>query len=169
MNGFIVAVDEKWGIAKDHKIPWYYKEDFAFFKEMTLNSHCILGYNTYKEIAEMRGYPEKTSELLPKRKCYVLTSKDIPETDSVSKHSSFDAFSNMSDPFMFIGGTSIYNYGLEQPIFGCQFGYITRIKKDYDCNTFFNHELLEKDFELAEVIKETEDLRFERWIRKATP
>jgi len=166
MNFFIVAVDEKWGIAKDNKIPWHYKEDFAFFKKVTINGHCILGYNTYKEIAEMRGYPEKTLELLPKRKCYVITSRDIPETTWVTKHSRIDNFSLMSNPFIFIGGTSIYNYALEHPVFGAQYGYITRIKKDYECDTFFNQEWLEYAFKLDEVIEETEDLRFERWTRK---
>ena len=165
---FIAAVDENWGIAKDHKIPWHYPEDFKFFKERTKNLYCVMGYNTYKEISEMRGYPHRNGELLPGRNCMVLTSHDIPTNNHVTKLSHLETLSIYSYSFAFIGGTSIYDYAMGENSFNCgmNYGYITRIKKDYGCNMFFNHELLEKNYELGMVVAETDELRFEKWIRK---
>jgi dihydrofolate reductase len=162
---FIVAVDEKWGIAKDNTIPWHYKEDFKFFKKMTEGFACVLGYNTYAEIAKMRGYPEKTDQLLPNRICKVITSRDIPTSQFV-KRTTIDGVVSSENIHAFIGGVLIYNYAMEDFWGACEYGYITRIKHDHDCDTFFNNELLEEGFKLGEVIEETEDLRFEKWIRK---
>lgn len=172
MNFFIVAVDEKGGIAKDHKIPWHFKEDFKFFKEKTQRALCVLGYNTYNEIATMRGYPDKTDTLLPNRRCHVITSRDIPTNEWVSAHTSLNEdtrFTYSEGSLAYIGGVSIYNYAMSDNMDNCEladYGYITRIKKDYDCDKFFNNELLEENFKLIEIIAETEDLRFELWERK---
>lgn len=166
MNFFIVAVDEKWGIAKDHKIPWHFKEDFKFFKEKTKGMDCVLGYNTYKEIAEMRGYPDKTSELLPGRTCHVLTTHDIPINDNVKSISNIEELSLSSRAMAYLGGKTIYDIAMRNHFGGVGYGYITRIKHDYECNILFNNTLLEEYFELIEIINETEDLRFEKWARK---
>lgn len=161
MIKFIVAVDEKWGIAKDHKIPWHFPEDFKFFKKTTNGYPCIMGYNTFKEIAEMRKYPEKNSELLPNRFCYVLSKNHtFHENESVLR---VEEISDISDDDTFlIGGKFLYDLAVEV----ADEGYITRIKHDYDCDILFDHEELNKWWVLAEVIDETEDLRFERWVRK---
>lgn len=169
MNFFIVAVDDKWGIAKDKKIPWHHKEDFQWFKKVTEGMHCVLGYNTYAEIAAMRGYPEKTNAILPGRVCHVITSKSIPESPFVLKHMRPETIINYYPcPFAFIGGVSIYDFAIEGCSVGCDIGYITRIKGDHECDTFFNHELLMKHFELEEVLGETDLLRFEKWTRHYT-
>jgi dihydrofolate reductase len=164
MRFFIVAVDTKWGIAKDHKIPWHYKEDFNFFKKQTQNSTCIMGYNTYAEIAQMRRFPEKNKELLPGRRNIVITSKEtLPE--GVERRNSPDISSVLSSPVAFIGGLKIYEYAMGTDIGAVDYGYITRIKHDHDCDLHFNETLLRQNFGLNMIIDETEDLRFERWIR----
>lgn len=163
---FIVAVDEKWGIAKEHRIPWNYPEDFKFFKDKTKNITCVMGYNTYKELAEMRGYPKKTGELLPGRRCMIITSKDIPTNINVTRISSPETIALYSWSHAFIGGVSIYDYAMGDHVGTADYGYVTRIKKDYDCDIHFNNELLEKNFELQMVLRETDELRYEKWIRK---
>lgn len=164
MRFFIVAVDADWGIAKDHLIPWHYKEDFKFFKERTQGCLCIMGYNTYAEIAQMRKFPEKNKELLPGRSVAVISGRTVPE--EVNHWTSPDESMFISSPCAYIGGLKIYDHAMGDSTSAASYGYVTRIKKSYDCNLFFNHELLERNFEISEVIDETEDLRFEKWIRK---
>ena len=36
MLSLIVAVDKNFGIGKDNKMPWHYKEDLLYFKKITL-------------------------------------------------------------------------------------------------------------------------------------
>lgn len=164
MSFFIVAVDEKWGIAKNHKIPWHYPEDFAWFKEKTKGKDIIMGYNTYKEIAEMRGYPEKTDKILPGRIVYVITTKNIPESNYVIKKP-FGFEINYSSMFCYAGGAKIYEHAMgETQHMANHYGLITRIKHDYNCDTFFNNELLEKHYYLDQIVSETDDLRFELWV-----
>jgi dihydrofolate reductase len=172
MRFFIVAVDNKWGIAKDHAIPWHYKEDFAFFKEKTMGATCVMGYNTYAEIAQMRKFPEKNKELLPGRTSYIVSSRDLGtlplKSDGqpgIITTDNPDVTAFLSSSVAFIGGQRIYDYSMSTAIGAADYGFITRIKHDHDCNLFFNETLLRENFALNQIQGETDDLRFERWIR----
>lgn len=48
----IVALDNKNGIGKDNKIPWYIKEDLKFFKQKTLNNIVLMGRETYDSLPD---------------------------------------------------------------------------------------------------------------------
>lgn len=48
----IVALDNKNGISKDNKIPWYIKEDLKFFKQKTLNNIVLMGRETYDSLPD---------------------------------------------------------------------------------------------------------------------
>jgi dihydrofolate reductase len=61
----ILATDKDYGIAKDHKIPWYFSEDLKHFKKITVNKTVIMGRKTFESI----GKP------LPNRENVVITSK----------------------------------------------------------------------------------------------
>lgn len=166
MNFFIVAVDDKWGIAKDYKIPWRYKEDFTFFKEKTQGAACCMGYNTFAEIAEIRKYPNKNSVLLPGRTNYVITSKsDLTVNEDIRLTDSIESMTFLSFPIAYIGGKGIYDYAMDNYLGSCAYGYITRIKHDHDCNLHFDSTKLQENFLLAEILSETDDLRFEKWER----
>jgi dihydrofolate reductase len=163
MRFFIVAVDQNWGIAKDHKIPWHYKEDFAFFKEKTQGASCVMGYNTYAEIAQMRNFPAKNKELLPGRESYVVTSRKLVPGVIGIDSPSLTAF--LSSPVALIGGLGIYDYAMGTDMGAADYGFITRIKHNHECDLFFNETLLRENFALNQIQGETDDLRFERWIR----
>lgn len=59
----IVAVAQNLAIGKNGKLPWHYPADLKFFKETTLNSAIVMGFNTWQSI----GKP------LPKRLNIVLS------------------------------------------------------------------------------------------------
>lgn len=62
----IVAMDPNRVIGNEGKIPWHYKEDFKFFKEITMGHSLVMGRNTYESI----GKP------LPGRFTYILTTDE---------------------------------------------------------------------------------------------
>ena len=148
MKAIIAAVDANWGIGKDKKIPWYYPEDFAWFKEHTKGAVVIMGYNTYAEIAEKFNYPE-TGKLLPGRISYIISSRDIPCSPSVKTGytSLEDAIGAAEEKYpdrniFLIGGSQIFEEGLDY----ADKVYLTKINKSYDCNSFFPQEKLYDKF-----------------------
>ena len=76
----IAAVAKNNVIGKNNKIPWYIKDDFKHFRELTTNHPIIMGKNTFLSL------PKKP---LPNRTNIVLTFKDddfsYPEV--IVKHS----------------------------------------------------------------------------------
>ena len=161
---FIVAVDESWGFSKNQKIPWDYPEDFQFFKNQTQDSICVMGYNTFKELAEMRNYPQKNKMLLPKRRCIVLTSHLIQKNEDITVVNSWLDIEqkHQEKEIYWIGGKSIYDHALTV----CSEGWITRIKHNYQCDQFFDYSTLQEHFFCDLILKENQDLRFEHWVRK---
>lgn len=164
---FIVAVDSNWGIAKDHKIPWHYKEDFAFFKDITQGKTCVMGYNTFAEIAQMRGYPETKKVLLPGRPSLVLTSSSAHVNNDVTLIASLNYTATISEQMVFIGGKGVYDYAMGDYLASSPYGYVTRIKADHDCDMFYDHETLHKYFDPEPIpVRETDDFVIQRWNRK---
>lgn len=134
MINFIVAHDLDRGIGQEGKIPWHFKQDFQFFKDITMGGVCIMGRHTYDDIL---SYMEKNgrSELLPGRECLVLTSDP-----SKIKHAR--AFDNTSHVLAYldrevfiIGGASVYRQykNLVDRM------YVTTIRERYGCDRFFEY------------------------------
>ena len=69
ING-IVCVDENWGIGKvdengNGQLLFHLKKDMAFFKETTLHSAVVMGYNTYLSLPEkFRPLPDRLNIIL---------------------------------------------------------------------------------------------------------
>lgn len=158
---FIVAVDQEWGFSKNKLIPWSYPEDFQFFKNQTQGSVCVMGYHTYAKLAQMRKYPLEKKVLLSHRQCIVLTSRKIDALADVKICHHLSEVPSL-DNLYWIGGKSIYDHALTV----CKEGWITRIKHTYNCDTFFNSQVLEQNFYCDAVIHENEEMRFEHWTHR---
>ena len=129
----IVAVDKNFGIGLNNNLPWNYKSDMKFFREITKgcgNNAVVMGKNTYLSI----GRP------LPGRKNIILSTS----LKDVSKN--IDIFQNINDLCEFckdknydsiwiIGGESIYRQFLELKLVNVI--YLTEINEIYECDTFF--------------------------------
>lgn len=160
----IVAVDKDFGIGLNNSLPWNYKSDMLFFKEMTKgqgNNAVVMGKNTYLSI----GRP------LPGRKNIILSTS----LKDVSKN--IDIFQNINDLCEFckdknydsvwiIGGESIYRQFLELKLINVI--YLTEIDRKYECDTFFP-KLLD-DFTLSknesEKIEDNVKLTFKKFYKK---
>lgn len=97
----IVAIDPTgiFGDSSTGKIPWrdesFTKDDFIHFQKVTKDSICIMGYNTYAEILEIKQSKIKPSKgkkkrlvtpLLKDRISYVISSRktEMDNTDEAS-------------------------------------------------------------------------------------
>ncbi len=128
----IVAIDQKRGIGKNGTIPWFIKGEQLRLKEITTPHPVIMGRKTYESI------PDKFRPLSG-RPNIVITRDAMwdPHEDITIVHSIEDALQEskiLDDKEIFIlGGAQIFN----ETIAITDRVYLTIIKKDYDCDTFF--------------------------------
>jgi len=128
----IVAHDKNNGIGFKGKIPWHISEDFKWFKRQTTGKIVVMGTTTYFSL------PDK-SRPLPNRENYVLCNESeyynkIKEEGAkfFTKLEDVIEFSENKDVFI-IGGASIYKQFIEY----ADYLYITKINKEFKCDTFF--------------------------------
>lgn len=150
----IAAVAKNNVIGKDNKIPWYIKDDFKHFKELTTNHPIIMGKNTFLSL------PIKP---LPNRINIVLTTKDkdLSYPGVIIKHSLKEAIDSYKDQDIYIiGGASIY----KQSISLASKLEITRINKEYVGDTYFP----EIDLDVWKLINEQKNdgYSFLTYVRK---
>lgn len=120
----IVAIANNNVIGLNNGMPWHLPPDLKYFKEKTADSSIIMGRKCFESI----GKP------LPNRKNIVISSQDLTIPNVYSAKSIEKALDLAEDkPTFIIGGSQIY----EQMFVYTSKLYITRIKKDYDGDTFF--------------------------------
>lgn len=149
MISIIVATDNKFGFGKDGKIPWHYPEDFKFFKETTKEKTLIMGRKTFDDLLTY----SKNGKPLPDRKLVVVTSKPLPLLSNVYKANNTTEALEVAHTFckdiFFIGGEQIFKAGLQV----ADSVYLTYINKDFECDRFFDKDLLESNFDLIQSKK----------------
>lgn len=153
----IVAVDEKWGIGKNNDLLISIPEDMKFFRTLTKNSIIIMGRKTLESFPN--GKPLKNRENL------VLT-KGIINEDVKTFHNIEDVLTyvkNKENVFI-IGGGSIYKQFLPY----CEKAYITKLKHNFNADTFFPNldELIDWEMIESSDIKEWENIQYQFTIYK---
>jgi dihydrofolate reductase len=142
----VVAVDDSWGIGRDGGIPWHSKRDMRWFRLLTsmkddkgVKSALIMGKKTWESIG---------SKPLPGRTNIVLSSNltnNFP--GAIHAQDMFEALlfarQHTSSTFI-IGGASVYDQALKDGLVDEVF--LTRVRGEYQCDTFFPQERLLKDF-----------------------
>lgn len=135
----IVAVDKNFGIGKDGKLPWHFENEMRFFKNTTLKTEdsgkqnlLIMGRTTWESI------PEKFRPL-PGRKNAVLTGQVNYEAKGANTYQNLDEALHSADDLIekifIIGGAKVFNEALNLP--NLKGIYLTKIDKEYSCDTFF--------------------------------
>ncbi|MFA6305626.1 MAG: dihydrofolate reductase [Candidatus Gracilibacteria bacterium] len=153
----IVAVDSKNGIGKDNKMPWHFKKETQYFKEITTTvkdpskkNMVIMGKNTWYSL------PEKYRPLKD-RKNVVLTRDETLKIEGVEIYTSLnDAIVSAGDDIekvFIIGGATLFKESLTHPnLTGL---YITFIEKEYECDTYFPE--IPAKFSTKQLLKEDEE------------
>ena len=166
----VVAADEKLGIGRAGGIPWRLRGDMAHFVALTKSrgageqNAVIMGRRTWESI------PQKFRPL-PQRVNIVVSSSKLELPEGVILAPSFDAaLSAVADADLrvfVIGGGVIYKQAIEQS--GCKNIYLTQVKADFDCDTFFP--TFQDRFAQKAVLDEAEEdgveYRIELWTRNA--
>lgn len=160
----IVAVDKDLGIGLNNTLPWNYKSDMKFFREMTKghgNNAVVMGKNTYLSIG--RELPGRKNIVLSTSLNYV--SKNIDIFQNIDDLCEYCKDKNY-DSIWIIGGESIYRQFLELELVNVI--YITEIDEKYECDTFFpnlldNFILSKNDFDKFE---NNTKLTFKKYYKK---
>ena len=120
----IFAVDAKNGFGKDETIPWKSKKDMRFFMDKTMNKIVVMGRKTFE------SFP------IPlKNRLNVILTKNPEYSENNNVLYTDDVDSLLKEKIIFIGGKTIY----ERFIPLCEKVWVTRFKRDYNCDTFFEY------------------------------
>ena len=137
----VVAMDEKNGIGKNGDLAWALPADLKHFKEITTQTNdsakknaVVMGRKTWDSL------PEKFKPL-PGRVNVVLSRNLSVQIHLPLVYSDLDralmelSLRNDINNIFVIGGAQIYSYAMLSP--ACQSLYVTEVKGDFGCDTFF--------------------------------
>ena len=170
----IVATCQDNGIGKDNNLPWRLKSELAYFARLTKTTRdfskqnaVLMGRRTWQSIpARVRP--------LRNRLNIVLTSADqteISDSPDVLVCRSFteavqlvDSLSDKLESCWVIGGSSVYEEAMRN--LRLEKLYITRILKDFECDTFLPEINLDKwkltqDKDVSTEVQEEAGVQFQ--------
>lgn len=160
----IVSVDGGNGIAKEGDIPWNTSTDRKFFRETTIGKGrnvVIMGRVTYETIPEEQ-------RPLEGRKCLVISRmwKQEDHPDAVICPTLENALSHLGksvknyDNVFIYGGEQIYMQVMKDYLYLCNRIYVTKYKKDYDCDQHFPFEMADHFQRLGDPVKTKDYTRY---------
>ena len=153
----IVAMDNNRGIGLNNQLPWSFKEDITYFKNITKgagNNAIIMGKNTYHSINKELPHRDNiilstTLTQIPENMFLCKSIKEIFDLVQNKQPSQSDAKTDSSlldieykhtpakyDDIWIIGGSSIYKQFLDMPEYIDKI-FITYIDNNYSCDSFF--------------------------------
>ena len=138
MIKIIAAVSKNGILGVCGSLPWEgeYKEDLQFFKKMTDRSTVIMGRKTFESIG--KPLPNRRNIVVSKLAAAMKTINDKNITIAASTKQAIDMCDALKNDVWLIGGSSIYEAGME---FADEI-YLTLIPKWIDTD---NHSVL-KDY-----------------------
>ncbi|KAJ8670604.1 hypothetical protein QAD02_001863 [Eretmocerus hayati] len=168
----IAAACENMGIGVNGDLPWRLRKEMEYFTQMTSTTKSenkknivLMGRRTWDSI------PKKYKPL-SNRINMVLTSQSIDlGNDAIACKNLPDAIDKISqsplkdevEQVWVIGGSSVYKAAMESPNFYRL--YLTRVRKDFNCDTFFppipENCVQIKDPDVPEGVQEEKDIQFE--------
>ena len=141
----IVAVCQGNGIGRDNQLPWRIKTELAHFAKMTKSTidfskknAVVMGRKTWESLpARVRPLKNRINIVLSRQHQSSISDHE----DVLVCHNYEEALTRVDDmkdkieSCWIIGGTSVYQEAMNHQRLDKL--YITRILKDYDCDTFF--------------------------------
>jgi len=171
----IVAVDEDFGIGKNGQMPWHLRADLKHFRKITTTAPSrktnavIMGRKTWESIpTRFRPLDKRINLVLSRKKLFNLP-KDVFSAESFQAGLDLVSQEHARDigAVFVIGGAQVYKTALMHP--ECQNIFLTKIYKNFKCDTFFPNQLNDFRQSYRSPLKTEDDLtfRFTRWTRNS--
>lgn len=158
----IVAYDSNFGIGKENNIPWKLKEDYLFFLDTTTKKYnndkknsIIMGKNTWRSLPT-KGLKDRINiivsntitedELLKEN----LTGEEVYLVKNIYEGINLSGKLGCGKVFI-CGGSNIYNEAIKSNIIDEI--YETKIRENYECDTFITKEIENVDFQFKKKYK----------------
>ena len=153
MFNIILACDNNYGIGLDNKLPWNFKKDMEYFKNITSSnipyqkSIVIMGRNTMESLSKKH---------LPNRINIVISNKlnDADNKNVIVKNTFESALSysykisgHISENIWVIGGAQLYQEAFNHRHLNKI--YYTFIDKKFECYTFISFPWNIEDFNFS--------------------
>jgi dihydrofolate reductase len=174
----IVAVDQKFGLAKNGQIPWKSKTDMNFFKTITTNNIVVMGAKTLLSLRNANPLPNRLNIVLTRDPSKFTNDNKYTDLDNILfiNETMFQLFLKdpnilikaehnkflKTDPKIFIiGGEQIYKAYCNI----CSTIWLTKIKANYECDLIFSfgYLLLNTDQYKYETFYEDDELLIMRF------
>lgn len=150
MYKIIVARDKNNGIGYNNKIQWNSKDDLNFFKQKTLNSIVIMGYNTFESL-KCKPLPNRINIIISRN--YISNNPNVIVFNSIKICHNYINKNHPNMPRWVIGGESIYNTymgsNMVNEVYISEFNIETSADKHFN---YFNHHKVVNDFAKKEVM-----------------
>ena len=129
MIRLIAAVDDKLGIAKNGSMPWDIPEDEKYFSEETkkFGGRVLTAGKTFRE-----AYKSKP---LKNRKNFIYTRSQVSIEDAEVVNDLAEFLKEISNDIWVAGGGELFSQIISKKL-PIEL-YITHIKGDFGCDTFF--------------------------------
>lgn len=120
----IAAIGKNNELGKNNDLIWKISDDLKFFKQMTLGSSVVMGYNTYKSL------PKKLKD----RRMIVLCDKKIEDDEVITYSNEYELLINeYKNDLFIIGGAQVYKTFLPY----ADELYLTEINDTKDADVYF--------------------------------
>ena len=159
----IAAIADNGCIGIDGKLPWHFPADMKYFKEQTVEHAVVMGRKTFASFRSTlgNGLTRRSNIVLSRSiglswpgKRAPIYVKDLDEA--------FDEAENRGHTKCFvIGGAEIYKLALPR----VDTLKITRVKGDYDGDTFFPEWPLGPEWDLSPIYRSSAELTFDTYNR----
>jgi len=140
----IAAVDDKFGIGKDGKLPWHLSADLQHFNRITTNGRdrglvniVVMGRKTWDSLPDKyKPLPNRVNWVISGNTKLVLPNgvRRFGTLNEALEEAEKNHDSSVTKVFI-IGGELVFHSALQLP--GCQKIYLTHIQQDFSCDTFF--------------------------------
>ena len=150
----IVAINDLNGIGYKNQIPWFEPEDLKFFKKMTVGCSVIMGRNTYESMGK---------KPLVERQNVVVSSRIYEKVDNATNLD--EALAKCKFSPMICGGVRLYNDAMRNS--RCTDIYVSKIRDDSRCDTFFDYQYVREHYELKDVMLMNERFSVEHYVKRS--
>jgi dihydrofolate reductase len=137
MIKLIAVVDANFGVSKNGRIPWHFRDDILLFREKTENCVVVMGKNTY---CSLPNPPLKN-------RINCVVSKTMETGEGVEIFRSIEAvvakYGTAHDVWV-IGGAQLFNGFLKKKLI--ESALITQVHKNYNADTFIDTSLFPHEF-----------------------